>query len=73
MRNLVPSYNGVPFYLSPEFWAALVTPLVIVFLPYLLQYVPFPVDVNQANVISVIVAFILSLLTHKTVRVLKAR
>ena len=64
----IPQYDGSDFYKSPAFWAAIITPLVAVFLPYLLQYVPFPLDIVQADVVTFLVAAIIGLFAHKAVR-----
>ena len=71
MKFPIPQYDGVDFYKSPAFWTAVITPLVAVLVPYLLQFVPFPIDVSQAQVITWLVAAILGLFTHRAVRTLR--
>lgn len=71
MKLPIPTYDGVPFYLSPAFWTAVITPLVAVFLPYLLQFIPFPLEVEQVQVVAWLVATILGLFVNKGVRTLR--
>ncbi len=67
----VPQYDGSDFYLAPAFWSAVITPVVAVFVPYLLQFIPFPLDVIQANIVTWLVATIVGLFTHKAVRTVR--
>jgi hypothetical protein len=69
----VPTYpdEKEPFWQSIRFWTAVITPLVAVGVPYLLQLLPVPVAVSQEQVVawavSVVIAAV-SFIASRTVR-----
>lgn len=67
----IPQYDGSDFFKSPAFWSAVITPLIAVLVPFVLQFVPFPLDVSQASVVTWLVASIIGLFTHKAVRTMR--